>query len=126
LQLYAAIVQTWFSPGGTYCGGVIYAAREDGTPLIKIGYSTDLPRRLKELPREYHAAVTLLAAVPVVCCGLRVERWIHQALAGARLESEWFYCHMDVPTLTTLVQQAMVALHGSQRAYHRRPLRGAD
>ena len=104
-----------------WCGGWIYAAREEGTPLVKIGCTTDLKQRLGHLRWEYHANMALLASVAVPCCALGIERRIHQRLASARIEGEWFYCHMSIARLEELALHARTALHGDPYGYHRAP-----
>jgi Meiotically up-regulated gene 113 len=114
------------TPSGS---GWIYAAREDGTPLVKIGYTLNLvPYRLQTLHRQYKTPFTLLAAsyVPRYTC--RVEHRIHSMLAPQRITGEWFYLHMSQQMLDTLVAQAYTDVlddiatngwDGAQRAYQR-------
>lgn len=90
--------------------GWVYAVREDGTPLIKIGYSANLPARVRQLRVQFHVPLTLLASVHVTSYVTKVERWIYTHLDTQRIEREWFYISMDQEILVALVHQAHYAI----------------
>lgn len=64
---------------------VYFARRDDGA--IKIGWTSDVPRRLTELRKDTGANVTLLAAFP----GDKPDELrLHARFAKHRLDGEWF------------------------------------
>ena len=101
--------------------GWIYAAQEDGTPLVKIGYSREVQARLAILKTELRARHTLIGAVYVKRVALQVERRIHQDLIAQHIEREWFYLHMSQERLERLAWHALRAVleEESQRALRR-------
>jgi T5orf172 domain len=88
-------------------GGWIYAAREDDTPLVKIGYTRRTPReRLYRLRREVRpSTITLVAAVQVESGALFVEQGIHTILRPQHIQGEWFYISMTQPLLESLAKR---------------------
>jgi len=92
--------------------GWIYAIREDGTPLVKIGLTRqwDVKFRLRCLWATTHIPLTLIAAVYTEASALYVERQLHARLAASRIEGEWFYLHMNPATLERLVADAVQCL----------------
>jgi hypothetical protein len=110
-----AVLGSCLQPGGTLCGGWIYAAQEDGTPLVKIGCSTNLKKRLAELRCQFRTPMTLIAAAQVECCALGIERLVHTSLAAARIEREWFYLSVNQALLERLVAYGVDVIHS--RAY---------
>jgi T5orf172 domain len=111
LSLPRDSLEVFYSPGGLLCAGWIYAACEDGTPLVKIGHSHSLQRRIRQLHTAFRTTCPLVAAVAVPCCAFPVERLVHTALAAARIERAWFYCRMTQAWLARLVAQSMTVLH---------------
>ena len=101
--------------------GWIYAAQEEGTPLVKIGYSREVQARIAVLETELRARHTLIAAVYVTRLALQVERRIHEDLAAQHIEREWFYLHMGQERLERLAWHALRAVleEESQRALRR-------
>lgn len=59
---------------------------DDGT-AVKIGWTKDLPGRLATLQTGSSRPLTLLRAVPG---GRDLEASLHERLADARLQGEWF------------------------------------
>lgn len=94
--------------------GWIYAAQEDGDPLVKIGYTcTTLCYRLGLLRRQYRPSdLTMVAAVRVEAYTRSLEQSIHRALQPQRIKGEWFYLYMNQDILETLVQEAMTKVLG--------------
>jgi len=89
--------------------GWVYAAQEDGTPLVKIGF-TRLSRaetRVHTLRFQYHVPFTLIAAMWLTAGARRVERAIHELLAAQRIEGEFFYLHMSQAYLQTLIEMVL-------------------
>lgn len=68
---------------------VVYVIRSDksGAPLLKIGTTTSLHRRLRELARRTQGPVTLLAAWPG---DDTLERALHRACSADLVAGEWF------------------------------------
>jgi hypothetical protein len=101
--------------------GWIYAAQEDGAPLVKIGYSRDVQGRIAALTTELRARHTLIAAVYVQEIAHQVEQRIHRLLAAQHIERAWFYLHMSQDSLERLAWQARntVLEEESQRALRR-------
>lgn len=92
--------------------GWIYAVQEDGTPLVKIGYTREyfINKRMANLWGQFRVPVTLIAAVYVEAEVFHVERQLHRMLAASRIEREWFYLYMNQTTLESLVNKAMYLL----------------
>ena len=65
---------------------VYFAQRPDG--LIKIGKTTNWPRRAAQIAQE-HGPVELLGVLENVDCG-RLEKQIHREAAADRVTGEWF------------------------------------
>jgi hypothetical protein len=88
-------------------GGWVYAAQEDGTPLVKIGF-TEYPHpltRVLALRWVFHCSFTLIAAV-AVSRGVRCfEKAIHAQLAAEHVEGEFFYLYMTQTLLESLVDR---------------------
>lgn len=77
---------------------------------VKIGFSTDVHKRISQLQTGSAASVRLLAVAPG---GRQLEQDLHQRLKGARVRGEWFRakCKDIVPTFAAL-PGAMVFLPG--------------
>lgn len=75
---------------------VYFARREDGA--IKIGFSSDTDRRMRELKKDTRQRVVLLATIP----GTKLlEMALQSKFSHARFEDEWF---RPVAGLTALVE----------------------
>ena len=103
--------------------GWIYAVREEGTPLIKIGYSSAVASRVADLRTQLRVPLTLVAAIHVEQDVSRIERTIHSSLASARIQGEWFYLHISQDRLAALVEQARTTLVRTDRERAGRCLR---
>lgn len=68
-------------------GGVVYFIRAEGSDAIKIGFTTDLKRRIRNLECASGRKVTLLHAMPGTYDD---ERSLHRRFKAARLDGEWF------------------------------------
>jgi T5orf172 domain len=93
--------------------GWIYAAREEGAPLLKIGCTSGvafahIQRRLWGLKHQFHADFSLCAAAYVPIYLRMVEHAIHQMLHAEHIEKEWFYLHLSNDSLRALVDRALV------------------
>jgi hypothetical protein len=66
---------------------VVYVAQRDGDGAVKIGWTSDLARRLHELRRDTQVDVLVLAALPG---DKPVEQRLHERFAPKRLDGEWF------------------------------------
>ena len=98
--------------------GWIYAAQEDGTPLVKIGCTTLTPfRRLYSLRVQFRVPLTLIAAVRVQFFPHDIERYVHQLLKAEHIEGEWFYGYMTQQRLEHLAAQAVARLEGERRLW---------
>ena len=91
--------------------GWIYAAQEDGTPLVKIGYTRFAPiKRLVGLRSQFGVSLTMISAMQVSAYICKVERMLHSLLAAEHIEREWFYLHMTHQRLVSLTQEAIDTL----------------
>jgi hypothetical protein len=92
-------------------GGWIYAAQEEGTPLVKIGCTCYSPlERLYALHLEFRVPLTLLAAVVVHTTPYTIESCVHRLLAAEHITQEWFYGYMTQQRLERLTAQAIQML----------------
>jgi DNA-binding CsgD family transcriptional regulator len=66
---------------------VYFVRRRDGTGPIKIGMSSQVERRIKQLEIDHKVKLTVLAQAEG---GFRDELRMHHMLADHRLEGEWF------------------------------------
>lgn len=83
---------------------MIYVIGEQSTGIVKIGYSAEPVKRLKEIQAGNHRPLQVLLAVP----GDRgTERTLHQHFAGRCVGGEWFDFGKDDAPL--LVLQASLA-----------------
>lgn len=90
-------------------GRWIYAARECDGLLIKIGsvhFPGSAAARVRQVERQWHTTLTLLAQFYAPSYGFSVERTVHQLLQAARIQSEWFYLHLSQDELDRLTQHA--------------------
>ncbi|NUT51429.1 MAG: GIY-YIG nuclease family protein [Saccharothrix sp.] len=67
--------------------GFVYAIRQVGTKRVKIGYTRDLPRRLKALQTSNPYKLELLWQTPG---DMRLEENLHKNFAKRRIQGEWF------------------------------------
>ncbi len=65
----------------------IYIAQRDSDDAVKIGWTSDVERRMKELRRDTRASVCLIAAFPG---DKPMEGTLHSRFATDRLDGEWF------------------------------------
>lgn len=66
---------------------VVYVAQRDSDDAVKIGFSSDIERRLRELRKEEHCAVCLVACAP----GDSGDEFrLHEMFDAHRIEGEWF------------------------------------
>lgn len=85
-----AAAQTWIEARrksiAFHRKAVVYLAqREDGA--VKIGWSSDVVRRLRELRRDARMPVSLLACFPG---DKPAELLLHERFAADRLDGEWY------------------------------------
>lgn len=89
----------------------IYAIQEHGAPLVKIGNSFHLRKRLHIISATVCASATLIGAVAIrYPYPYRVEYRIHHMLHAQRIHGEWFYLYMNQTFLEDLVAQALEAM----------------
>lgn len=67
---------------------MIYFAEAVGVPLIKIGSSDNVEKRIVHINGQSPVAVTLLSTMPG---GVEEERELHLAFADIRSHAEWFF-----------------------------------
>lgn len=67
--------------------GAVYFVRPDGADVVKIGWSTDVARRVAELQTANAATLRVIATMAGT---LITERSLHERFASARCEGEWF------------------------------------
>ncbi len=72
--------------------GHVYFVQNLADQLIKIGFSGDVPKRMKDLASHHHAPMRLLAAIDG--CSVFDERRLHHRFRGLRARNaygtEWF------------------------------------
>ena len=85
--------------------GWIYAMQESPSGLTKIGRSSDVRFRLKQI-RILNIHVVLVASAYVPCCLADVEHSIHANFSKNRIEGEWFNISITQSCLTELVTTA--------------------
>ena len=91
--------------------GWVYAAREVGTPLVKIGYTHKTPQqRVMALRHQFHTQFVLVAAVWVSRAAYFMEQFIHEALKPQRIEKEFFYCHMNQAIFESIIDDVVQTL----------------
>lgn len=73
--------------------GWIYFIEGEITKRIKIGFSVDPDKRLKELSTGSAEELSLLAAYPGT---IAIEKDIHRQLESSRIKGEWFDNTLDV------------------------------
>jgi hypothetical protein len=95
--------------------GWIYAAQEEGAPLVKIGCTASPRNRDQSLRWHYRTSMAIVAAVYVQKDLFTIERRVHALLAAERIEREWFYLHMSQRTLERVVTQAVSDIAARRR-----------
>jgi hypothetical protein len=66
---------------------VVYVARRERDGALKIGWTSDVMRRVHELRRRERCAVELVAAVP----GAKPDELrMHETFRACRIDGEWF------------------------------------
>lgn len=76
-----------FWSGQDYEGGFVYLIQGERHTPVKLGYSTNVPRRVRELQCSNPAELHVLDVVPGTEA---TERQMHKHLAPYRLRHEWF------------------------------------
>lgn len=88
---YIVAGQAWaphMRPADERCIGYVYSARADEHPtIVKIGFSTRVDERVKELSRQIGSPVRLITCFPATQLH---EHAIHQCLGRRRIGSEWY------------------------------------
>lgn len=88
---FAKAAQAWapyMRPTDERCIGYVYTARADEHPtIVKIGFSTRVDERIKELSRQIGSTVRLITSFPATQLH---EHAIHQCLGRRRIGSEWY------------------------------------
>lgn len=106
--------------------GWVYAAREDDTPLVKIGTSQlrYVEDRIKGLQSQFKVPFTLISAAWIAQGARLVERALHGALASSRIWQEFFYVSMTASRFTALVEELLPGVKEGMQAEER--VRQAD
>ncbi len=78
-------------------------------PNVKVGFSSDVPGRLKSLSTSSPAPIELLGVVPG---DFTIERAIHLRLASVRLSGEWFADCDEVRAVLSDIQRRGVEVLG--------------
>lgn len=71
----------------------IYVAQRDSDSAVKIGYTSDVERRMRELRKDTRSSVCLVASFPG---DKPAELRLHDRFAVHRLDGEWFSPSPDV------------------------------
>lgn len=67
---------------------MIYFARHESVGPVKIGYSTDIEKRIYRIGRQYRLPFTVVRTIPH---GRRWgEIWLHRQFFSLRVRGEWF------------------------------------
>ncbi len=74
-------------PARVTASPLVYVVRSERSGLLKIGTTTDLNRRLRELSRLCRGAVSLLTTLPG---DAQLERRLHALCAADAVAGEWF------------------------------------
>ena len=99
------------SGGANASSGFIYAIRDEGTLLVKIGMTgVSAFSRLAQLQSGTPYPLTLIAVLPVSKNLPLVERHIHGFLQEWHHGQEWFDTSMHTRKLEQLVEQALFAI----------------
>lgn len=93
-------MHTFTSPGW------VYAARENETPLVKIGHTKNpnVGARLISLRFQFHVPFTLVGAIWIFDGVCYAERALHRKLEAERIEGEFFYLPMNQSLFAALVE----------------------
>lgn len=67
--------------------GIVYLMGCDRSKTLKIGYTTDIDRRLKELQRDYHFPLRVLATREGT---MKAEKRLLNSFKRLRVKGEWF------------------------------------
>ncbi len=100
----------------------VYIARIGESGLVKIGFATDLRRRMNRLAREEKQRVTLLREI---AGDLAAERWLQSAFASCHVQRgartrDWF---RFTPLMLTLQIPATLPSHRHGSGQQRRAVR---
>lgn len=71
---------------------VVYVVQRDTDNAVKVGWSSDVMRRMGELRKKCGAAICLYAAVPG---DKPLELRVHRALADRHIGNEWYSCEPE-------------------------------
>jgi hypothetical protein len=81
----------------------VYAAQRESDGAVKVGWSSDVMRRVQEMRRYCKSAVQLVLCLPG---NKGDELRIHDALAPARLAGEWYVATPDEVIAVMLQKRA--------------------
>lgn len=76
-------------------GGQVYVVYTTARQGLKIGWSTNVERRIEILARSLKGTVHLLHATDRMLHGFHVERRAHELLVDRKLGKEWFDVRLD-------------------------------
>lgn len=74
-------------------GGAIYFVQAEATSDVKIGFSTNIQKRIKALVTGSSSGLVLLGAMPGTVFD---EKALHKRFSQHRLQGEWFRNHPEV------------------------------
>lgn len=82
-------IERYSAPAAPFVGPAVFLVRVKGFDLVKIGFSTSVSRRIRELEAGagMGGALIELRRIPG---DTRLERKLHEQFAGQRLFGEWF------------------------------------
>jgi hypothetical protein len=81
--------------------GFIYFVPEPGTGAIKIGYASDVQKRVDGLQTAHPQRLELIGFVPG---GFQMERAVHQAVRPHHIRGEW---HRPDPKLFSFIAEVL-------------------
>ena len=65
----------------------IYMIRAGGDGPVKIGWTTNVERRLADLQTAHYEPLSIIRTI---AGGQLMERWLHKYFAASKIRSEWF------------------------------------
>ena len=76
----------------------VYVAALDSAGLVKVGWSADVPRRLRQLEYD-HGPLRLIRTFPG---NFKQERAVHGYLSRFRVRNEWFLAAPSIPVVLAM------------------------
>lgn len=91
LRVEPSVMRAWsrpFGPDALVVGPCVYFIRSCSPDAIKIGYSDNVFRRLRQIHGACPSPVSLVAGIPGADTGTEAE--LHRRFRALRIHGEWF------------------------------------